>query len=222
MKRGTSGIISQRLADFLNAGNQRGIADCRIRPDRLKELVLGDDLTGAARQLGDHGKRLWCQAQQPVAALEANARIKLEQTEPKLLMQSHFLSSAGSWNSPMIRPRLPYTFRTACAPTFCNRKNRRRRHGNQPQDNPRDRRIDHAVTGNITNVITDWNERAVAFVVARNMGPPPAERVLAMTHAAMFDAVNSIERKYRPYRFSFRPTLLYPKRRLRRPRPAPS
>jgi PAP2 superfamily len=49
------------------------------------------------------------------------------------------------------------------------------------------------------DVITDWNERAVAFVIARNMGPPPAERVLAMTHAAMFDAVNSIERKYRPY-----------------------
>jgi hypothetical protein len=49
------------------------------------------------------------------------------------------------------------------------------------------------------DVITDWNEKAVAFVVARNMGPPPAERVLAMTHLAMFDAVNSIERKYRPY-----------------------
>jgi hypothetical protein len=49
------------------------------------------------------------------------------------------------------------------------------------------------------DVVTDWNEKAVAFVVARNMGPPPAERVLAMTHAAMFDAINSIERKYRPY-----------------------
>lgn len=49
------------------------------------------------------------------------------------------------------------------------------------------------------DVITDWNERAVAFTVARNMGPPPAERALAMTHAAMFDAVNSIERKYKPY-----------------------
>jgi hypothetical protein len=49
------------------------------------------------------------------------------------------------------------------------------------------------------DVIADWNERAVAFVIARHMGPPPAERVMAMTHAAMFDAVNSIERKYRPY-----------------------
>jgi hypothetical protein len=49
------------------------------------------------------------------------------------------------------------------------------------------------------DVIADWNEKAVAFVLARNLGPPPAERVMAMTHAAMFDAVNSIERRYRPY-----------------------
>jgi hypothetical protein len=49
------------------------------------------------------------------------------------------------------------------------------------------------------DVITDWNERAVAFVLGRNMGPPPAERVMAMTHVAMFDAINSIERRYRPY-----------------------
>ena len=49
------------------------------------------------------------------------------------------------------------------------------------------------------DVISDWNEKAVAFGVSRNMGPPPAERIIAMTHVAMFDAVNSIERKYRPY-----------------------
>jgi len=49
------------------------------------------------------------------------------------------------------------------------------------------------------DVIADWNERAVAFVIARNMPPPPAERILAMTHAAMFDAVNSIDRTYKSY-----------------------
>jgi hypothetical protein len=49
------------------------------------------------------------------------------------------------------------------------------------------------------DVIADWNERAVAFVLARGMGPPPAERAMAMVHAAMFDAVNAVERKYRPY-----------------------
>src|SRR6516162_5604938 len=49
------------------------------------------------------------------------------------------------------------------------------------------------------DVITDWNEKAVAFVTARAMLPPPAERTVASMHAAMFDAVNSIERSYRPY-----------------------
>jgi hypothetical protein len=49
------------------------------------------------------------------------------------------------------------------------------------------------------DVISDWNENAVSFTVMNQMGPPPAERVIAMTHVAMFDAINSIERKYRPY-----------------------
>ena len=49
------------------------------------------------------------------------------------------------------------------------------------------------------DVITDWNEKAVAFVTARGMLPPPAERTVATMHVAMFDAVNSIARRYRPY-----------------------
>jgi hypothetical protein len=48
------------------------------------------------------------------------------------------------------------------------------------------------------DVITEWNEKAVAFVTPR-MPPPQAHRVTAMIHVAMFDAVNSIERRYRPY-----------------------
>jgi hypothetical protein len=49
------------------------------------------------------------------------------------------------------------------------------------------------------DVIVDWNDKTIAYVVSRNMGPPPAERIIAMVHLAMFDAVNSIDRKYRPY-----------------------
>jgi len=49
------------------------------------------------------------------------------------------------------------------------------------------------------DVISDWNDKAVSFVVGHAMGPPPAERIIAMAHLAMFDAVNSIERKYRSY-----------------------
>ena len=49
------------------------------------------------------------------------------------------------------------------------------------------------------DVITDWNENAIGFGVLHNIGPPPAERIIAMTQVAMFDAVNSIERRYQPY-----------------------
>src|SRR5207302_2468881 len=53
------------------------------------------------------------------------------------------------------------------------------------------------------NVITDWDEKAVAAVtpLAGLGGTTPymAQRMMAMAHAAMFDAVNSIERRYRPY-----------------------
>ena len=53
--------------------------------------------------------------------------------------------------------------------------------------------------GAAADVIIDWNEKAVANVLARNLGPPPAERVIAMVHLAMFDAINSIDPRYRPY-----------------------
>jgi hypothetical protein len=53
------------------------------------------------------------------------------------------------------------------------------------------------------NVITDWDEKAIAAVRAMaNLGgtnPYMAQRMMGMVHAAMFDSVNSIERRYRPY-----------------------
>src|SRR5216684_817908 len=54
------------------------------------------------------------------------------------------------------------------------------------------------------HVITDWDEKAVAVVMPA--GPVgvsqqiyAAQRMMGMVHAAMFDAVNSIERRYQPY-----------------------
>jgi hypothetical protein len=51
------------------------------------------------------------------------------------------------------------------------------------------------------NVITDWDEKGVAIVVPSLGGasPYPPQRMMGIVHAAMFDAVNSIERRYRPY-----------------------
>ncbi len=47
------------------------------------------------------------------------------------------------------------------------------------------------------NVVTDWDSKAVALV-----GPgAPGEREIAIMHLAIFDAVNSIDRRYRPYLF---------------------
>jgi len=53
------------------------------------------------------------------------------------------------------------------------------------------------------DVISDWNEKAVSIVTARQLPPPQAERIMAMVHVAMFDAINTIERRYRPYLVQF-------------------
>src|SRR5450631_1549519 len=59
------------------------------------------------------------------------------------------------------------------------------------------------------NVITDWDEKAVAVVtpMASLSGTLPymAQRMMGMVHAAMFDAVNSIEQRYRPYLLQLQP-----------------
>jgi hypothetical protein len=48
------------------------------------------------------------------------------------------------------------------------------------------------------NAITDWNENTVTLVTPR-MAPAAGQRVVAVVQTAMFDAVNSIERRYQPY-----------------------
>ena len=51
------------------------------------------------------------------------------------------------------------------------------------------------------NVITDWDEKAVATVQTR-MPPPASYRIMAIENLAMFDAVNSIEPRYKTYKTS--------------------
>ena len=50
------------------------------------------------------------------------------------------------------------------------------------------------------NVITDWDEKAVGLVQSGTVRPPfTAHRTMAILHIAMFDAVNSIDPRYKPY-----------------------
>jgi PAP2 superfamily len=60
-----------------------------------------------------------------------------------------------------------------------------------------------AASPSFANVITDWDDKAVAVVTPMSSlggtSPYLAVRLMGMVHAAMFDAVNSIEQRYRPY-----------------------
>jgi hypothetical protein len=48
------------------------------------------------------------------------------------------------------------------------------------------------------NVVTDWDETAVAIIQPR-MVPPAGYRAMAIVHIAMFDALNSVEPAYQSY-----------------------
>jgi hypothetical protein len=51
------------------------------------------------------------------------------------------------------------------------------------------------------DVVTEWNEKANAAVLEAKVLPFAGTRVMAIVHAAMFDAINSIEGHYTPYKF---------------------
>lgn len=50
------------------------------------------------------------------------------------------------------------------------------------------------------DLVSDWGARAVAIGTEKQLANAPLTRGLAMMHVAMFEAVNAIERRYRPYK----------------------
>jgi hypothetical protein len=55
------------------------------------------------------------------------------------------------------------------------------------------------------DVITDWNDKVVAAGVQARQAPFVHTRSVAIVHVAMFDALNSIDRRYTPYRVQVSP-----------------
>jgi hypothetical protein len=57
------------------------------------------------------------------------------------------------------------------------------------------------------DAVTHWNEIATIVTTppAANIPPPFQSRIFAMTHAAIHDALNAIDRRYKPYALSSRP-----------------
>ncbi|GMU65603.1 MAG: haloperoxidase [Acidobacteriota bacterium] len=64
--------------------------------------------------------------------------------------------------------------------------------------------LPRAVAG--ADVVLDWNELALAQVVAAGQLPPDGSRTMALVHVAMFDAVDAVDRRYLPYEFDERAT----------------
>ena len=48
------------------------------------------------------------------------------------------------------------------------------------------------------DAVLDWNDVALAEVAANGQSPPDGARTMAMVHVAVFDAVNSIDRRFEP------------------------
>ncbi len=46
------------------------------------------------------------------------------------------------------------------------------------------------------DAVTDWNKQAGDIIMASGIGPLPAERALAIVHAAVYEAVNAITQRY--------------------------
>jgi hypothetical protein len=57
------------------------------------------------------------------------------------------------------------------------------------------------VSADLVDPVIEWNANALRTIVTANSPPPVTARNLAIVHAAMFDAVNSIEGGYAPYKF---------------------
>jgi hypothetical protein len=63
-----------------------------------------------------------------------------------------------------------------------------------------------AVTTARADAVTDWNAIAIRATEAAGAPVPVQTRAMSLVHAAIFDAVNAIERKYSPYAVDVRPT----------------
>jgi hypothetical protein len=57
------------------------------------------------------------------------------------------------------------------------------------------------VSSAAADVVIDWNQKANAAVLEAKVYPFTGTRVMAIVHTAMFDAINSIDGQYTPYKF---------------------
>lgn len=61
-----------------------------------------------------------------------------------------------------------------------------------------------SVSGSVASadVVTDWNQTAIRATEVAGMGPPVQARVMSIVHAAIYDAVNALDRRHAVYAVS--------------------
>src|SRR5262249_32541939 len=206
------GVVAERAAQLLNARGERIVGDRDAVPHLVEQARLGHYLRGALGPRRPPGRRLQrgggARRELPLAAVARQlsaSPVQAKRAERQLPLAGHAsapfrISRKFPGTLPGLPGPSPRDFSHAVATAAI-----RRRSPMKPRHFSLLAAI--AVVGMappaFADVITDWNDKAVEFGVKRSMLPPPAERVIAMTQVAMFDAVNSIERKYTPYLVQF-------------------
>jgi hypothetical protein len=76
-----------------------------------------------------------------------------------------------------------------------------------PQTSPQIRVADKPLSANAprSDAVLYWNEVALDAIKKERTPPPQAARNLAIVHAAIYDAVNALDGRYRSYRVAIRP-----------------
>jgi membrane-associated phospholipid phosphatase len=76
-----------------------------------------------------------------------------------------------------------------------------------PQPSPQVRAADKPLSAEAppSDVVLYWNEVALNAIKSDRTPPPRAARNLAILHAAIYDTVNAIDGRHRPYRVTIRP-----------------
>ena len=88
-------MVAERLAQFLDARHQRGIAHGDLGPHRAEQLLLGDDLAGTAGHVGQQRKGLGGEPHLAVAGHQSDARLKTVAPERKGPIRHAFLRRRG-------------------------------------------------------------------------------------------------------------------------------
>ena len=177
-------------------------------PNPVKQLLLGHETRRLFEQCSQHCSRFWSEPCGPAIAVQVagfdveahlaerrhmpgifqrpwrvpgnlfrNSTITSRSWRPRIVPRGTAASNLGKdWMNRLLRPVLGFVMLLA---------------------------VCRPAAADV--VSSDWNEKVISFAVARGWGPA-ADRLMAMTNLAMFDAVNAVERRYRPYLMNFEAT----------------